>query len=110
MTYYRRCFTQSIYGVVSSGGSECKEAGMRKEAAVAYFVIYLNCKWVFTRWQCTTIRHNTQITHITQITHHTQTKHSTQNDTNNKGHTTHNEYNYNCNRWYNPLIFLGGTK
>jgi hypothetical protein len=31
----------------------------------------------------TTIRHNTQITHITQ------------NYTNNKGHTTHNEYNAN---------------
>jgi hypothetical protein len=27
-------------------------------------IIYLNCKWVFTRWQCTTLRHNT---------HHTQT-------------------------------------
>jgi hypothetical protein len=38
-----------------------------------FIIIYLNCKWVFTRWQCTTIRHNTQITHITQITHHTQT-------------------------------------
>jgi hypothetical protein len=30
-----------------------------------------------------------------KITHHTQTKHSTQNYTNNKGHTTHNEYNAN---------------
>jgi hypothetical protein len=37
----------------------------------------------------TTIRYNAQ------ITHHTQTKHSTQNYTNNKGHTTHNEYNEN---------------
>jgi hypothetical protein len=52
-------------------------------------IIYLNCKWAFTRWQCTTIRD------ITQITHHTQTKHRTQNYTNNKGHTTHNEYNAN---------------
>jgi hypothetical protein len=48
-------------------------------------IIYLNCKWGFPRWQCTTIRHNTQ------ITHRTQTKHSTQNYTNNQGHTTHNE-------------------
>jgi hypothetical protein len=39
-----------------------------------YYYYYLNWKWVSTRWQCTTIRHNTQITHITQITHHTQTK------------------------------------
>jgi hypothetical protein len=54
-----------------------------------FIIIYLNCKWVFTRWQCTTIRHNTQ------ITHNAQTKHSTQNYTNNKGHTTHNEYNAN---------------
>jgi hypothetical protein len=37
----------------------------------------------------TTIRRNTQ------ITHNAQTKHSTQNYTNNEGHTTHNEYNYN---------------
>jgi hypothetical protein len=37
----------------------------------------------------TTIRHNTQ------ITHNAQTKHSTRNYTNNKGHTTHNEYNAN---------------
>jgi hypothetical protein len=37
----------------------------------------------------TTIRQNTQ------ITHHAQTKHSIQNYTNNKGHTTHNEYNVN---------------
>jgi hypothetical protein len=34
---------------------------------------YLNCKWVFSRWQCTKIRHNTQ--HTThKITHHTQTE------------------------------------
>jgi hypothetical protein len=38
-----------------------------------------------------TIRRNTQ------ITHHTQTKQSTQNYTDNKGHATHNEYNYNYN-------------
>jgi hypothetical protein len=30
-------------------------------------VIFINCKWVFTRWQWFTIRHNKQITHITQI-------------------------------------------
>jgi hypothetical protein len=28
-----------------------------------------------------------------KITHHAQSKHSTQNYTNNKGHTTHNDYN-----------------
>jgi hypothetical protein len=33
--------------------------------------------------------------HNTKITHHAQTKHSTQNYTNNKGHTTHNEYSAN---------------
>jgi hypothetical protein len=53
-----------------------------------FIIIYFICKWGFTRWQCTTIRHNTQ------ITHHTQTKHSTQIYTNNKGHTTHNESHY----------------
>jgi hypothetical protein len=38
-------------------------------------IIYLNCKWGFTRWQCTTIRHNTQITHHTQtITVHKTTQ------------------------------------
>jgi hypothetical protein len=37
--------------------------------------IYLNCKWVFTQWQCTIIRHNTQITHHTQtITAHKTTQ------------------------------------
>jgi hypothetical protein len=44
--------------------------------SLAYFIIiiiYLNCRWVFTRWQCTTIRHNTQITHHTQ----TDTAHKT---------------------------------
>jgi hypothetical protein len=30
-----------------------------------------------------------------KITHHTQTKHSTHNYANNKGDTTHNEYNAN---------------
>jgi hypothetical protein len=37
----------------------------------------------------------TAIRHNTQITHHAQTKHSTQNNTNNKGHTTRNDYNAN---------------
>jgi hypothetical protein len=36
-------------------------------------IIYLNCKRVITRWQCTTVRHNTQITHHTQ----TNTAHKT---------------------------------
>jgi hypothetical protein len=29
-------------------------------------VIFINCKWVFTRWQWFTIRHNKQITHHTK--------------------------------------------
>jgi hypothetical protein len=53
--------------------------------------IYLNCKWGFTRWQCTTIRHNTQ------ITHNPKTIRAHKTDTNNKGYTIHNEYNYNYN-------------
>jgi hypothetical protein len=48
-----------------------------------------------TAYVITTIRHNTQITHSTQKTNRAQTNHSTQNYTNNKGHTTHNEYNAN---------------
>jgi hypothetical protein len=43
----------------------------------------------------TTIRHNIQITHVTQNGTPHSNKHSTQNYTNNKGHTTHNEYNAN---------------
>jgi hypothetical protein len=46
----------------------------------------------------TTIRDNTQITHITQNNTPRSKKHSTQNYTNNKGHTTRNEYNYNYNK------------
>jgi hypothetical protein len=42
----------------------------------------------------TTIRHDKQHTSH-KITHNPQTKHITQNYTNNKGHTTHNEYNAN---------------
>jgi hypothetical protein len=38
-------------------------------ASMNIIIIYLSCKWVFTRWQCTTIRHKTQITHITQTQH-----------------------------------------
>jgi hypothetical protein len=53
--------------------------------AFIIIIIYLNCKWVSTRWQW----YYNRTTHITQITHHTQTKHSTQIYTNNKGHTTH---------------------
>jgi hypothetical protein len=40
----------------------------------------------------TTIRHNTQIRISHKITHHSQTNHSSQSYTNNKGHSTHNEY------------------
>jgi hypothetical protein len=55
--------------------------------------IYLNCKGGFTRWQWYYNK-----TQHTNNTHHTQTKHSTQNYTDNKGHTTHNEYNYNYSK------------
>jgi hypothetical protein len=54
-----------------------------------FFIIYLTANVFVPCDSGTTIRHNTQ------ITHHTQTKHSTQNYTNNKGRTTHNEYNAN---------------
>jgi hypothetical protein len=47
-------------------------------------VVVLTENWCLPGGSGTTIRHNTQIT-----------KHSTQNYTNNKGHTTHNEYNAN---------------
>jgi hypothetical protein len=65
-----------------------------------YYYYYLNCKWVFTRWQCTTIRHNTQITHITQNNTPDSNKHSTQNYTNNEGHTTHNETTWRGEKFY----------
>jgi hypothetical protein len=67
----------------------------RKIFIIIIIITYLNCRWVFIRWQCTTIRHNTQITHITQNNTPHSNKQSTQNYTNNKGHTTHNEYNEN---------------
>jgi hypothetical protein len=59
-----------------------KEERAKRERNIIIYIIYLNCKWVFTRWQwCNTaIRRNTQ----------NNTPHS-----NNKEHTTHNEYNYN---------------
>jgi ABC-type nickel/cobalt efflux system permease component RcnA len=57
---------------------------------VLIFIIILNCKWVFTRWQW--YYNKTQHTSH-KITHQAQTKHSTQNYTHNKGHTTHNECN-----------------
>jgi hypothetical protein len=55
--------------------------------------IYLNRKWVFTRWQWyyNKTQHTKHTSH--KITHHTQN--STQNYTSNKGHTTQNEYNAN---------------
>jgi hypothetical protein len=56
---------------------------------IIIIVIYFNCKWFLPGGSGNTMRHNAQ------ITHHAQTKHSTQNYTNNKGHTTHNEYNAN---------------
>jgi hypothetical protein len=34
--------------------------------AIQCYVIFINCKWVFTQRQRFTIGHNTQITHITQ--------------------------------------------
>jgi hypothetical protein len=64
-----------------------------KFAYYYYYYYYLNCKWVFTRWQWYYNK-----TQHKNNTHHTQTKHSTQNYTDNKGHTTHNEYNANTIR------------
>jgi hypothetical protein len=59
-------------------------------------IIYLNCKWVYTRWQCTTIKHNTQITHHTQtITAHKATQ-TIKDTVYTMKHTTYNEYNYNA--------------
>jgi hypothetical protein len=52
-------------------------------------ITYFNCKWVFTLWQWD--YNKTQ--HANNTPH--SNKHSTQNNTNNKGHTTHNEYNAN---------------
>jgi hypothetical protein len=49
----------------------------------------------FTRWQWYYNKHNTGITHVTQNNTPHANKHSTQNYTNNKEHTTHNEYNAN---------------
>jgi hypothetical protein len=44
----------------------------------------------------------TTIIHNTPITHRAQTENSIQISTNNKGHTTHNEYNANTiNEYYN---------
>jgi hypothetical protein len=75
---------------------------------VASFIIYLNWKWVFTRWQCTTIRHNTQITHHTQInTAHktTQTIKDTLHTM--KGHTTRNERTH-YTQWKDTLHTMKG--
>jgi hypothetical protein len=33
---------------------------------IIIIIIYLNCKWVLTRWQLYYSRPNTQMTHITQ--------------------------------------------
>jgi hypothetical protein len=59
----------------------------------------------------TTIKHNTHIKHVTKITHHPETKHVKQNYTNNKGHTTHNEYNSNpsCSKHSRAEVKDGGT-
>jgi hypothetical protein len=51
--------------------------------------IYFNCKWVFTLWQW--YYSKSQYTNKTPRSN----KHIIQNYTNNKGHTTHNEYNAN---------------
>jgi hypothetical protein len=58
-------------------------------------IIYFNCKLVLTCGSGTTIRRNTQIKHIIEIIHCPQAKQCTHNYTNNKGHTTHSEYNVN---------------
>jgi hypothetical protein len=54
---------------------------------IYFIIIYLNCKWVCTRWQWY-YNKTTQIAHITQnVTPHSN-KHSTRNYINTKGHTT----------------------
>jgi hypothetical protein len=61
-------------------------SGISASTLYYYFIIYLNCKWGFTRWQWYYNKaQHTSNTHHTEY-HHTQTKHSTQNNTNNKGH------------------------
>jgi hypothetical protein len=49
----------------------------------------------FARWQWhyNKTQHTNNTSH--KITQHAQSKHSTQNYTDNKGHTTHNDYNSN---------------
>jgi hypothetical protein len=43
-----------------------------------YYIIYLDCKWVFTRWQWyNKTQHTNNTSH--KITLHTQIKHSTKN-------------------------------
>jgi hypothetical protein len=88
---YRDSFTFTLYWSLLLDDGTDRQTGI-------IIIIYLNCKWVFTRWQCTTIRHNTQ------ITHHTQTKHSTQNYTQwmqCKYNYNYNKYNYNYNKYNN---------
>jgi hypothetical protein len=73
---------------------------------IIIIIIYLNCKWVSTRWHWYYNKtQHTNNTHHT-ITHHTQTKHSTQNYTNNIGCTTHTEYNANTIKTTIKLILI----
>jgi hypothetical protein len=60
-------------------------------------LLYLSCKWDFTRGSDTTIRHNTQITHITQ----NNTPHS------NKTHHTklRNQYRTHYTKWIQHKIY-----
>jgi hypothetical protein len=73
---------------------------------IIIIIIYLNCKWVSTRWQCTTIRHITQITHYTQ----TNTAHKTTQTNKNTPHTmkdtTHNELQQIQIQQLNELILI----
>jgi hypothetical protein len=75
-------------------GIEIKSKWLRRASIYLfiYLFIYFNCKLGFTWWQW--YYNKTQHTSH-KVTQHPQTKHITQNYTNNEGHTTHNEYNYN---------------
>jgi hypothetical protein len=62
---------------------------------IIFIIIYLNCKWVLPSGSDTAIRLIAQITHITENNRPYSDKTQHTNYKNNKGHTTHNEYNAN---------------
>jgi hypothetical protein len=58
---YRKCKAQE-----NAEENKTSQAGKSRAANYNFIIIYFNCKWVFTLWQCNTIRHNKQITHHTK--------------------------------------------